>query len=99
MTTAEGVMSSATPLAFHNPGRPLPALEGKVSGVVGWQTDDKGKSIASVQCSTCHQVAAGPTIFAVQWALFKKDKGEPGIHPYRRCQDCRDARRHPEAAS
>ena len=86
-------------LTLTDPGHALPKLEGKVSGVVGWQTDDKGKSIASVQCSTCHQVAAGPTIFAVQWALFTKDAGEPGIHPYRRCQDCRDARRHPGAAS
>lgn len=92
-------MTTAELLTFSDPGRPLPTLEGKVSGVVGWQTGATGKSIASVQCSTCHRVAAGPTIFAVQWALFKKDKGEPGIHPYRRCQECRDARRHPEVAS
>ena len=86
-------------LTFSDPGRPLPKLEGKVSGVVGWQTDATGKSIASVQCSTCYRVAAGRTLFAVQWALFKKDEGEPGIHPYRRCQECRDARRHPEVSA
>lgn len=92
-------MTTAELLAFSDPGRPLPKLEGKVSGVVGWETSEVGRPVVSVQCSTCNRVATGPTLFAVQWALFKKDAGEPGIHPYRRCQECRDARQHPEVAS
>lgn len=57
---------------------PLPTVEGKVDGIVGWEP-------AKVQCYECHRTMTGPSaILVIQWALFNPLSGLPG----RRCAEC-----------
>jgi hypothetical protein len=87
-------MSSAVTIA--NPGRPLPTMEGKVSGIIAHDRPN-----ATVQCSVCHRTATGKTFFAVKWADFANDDRDDWDHPkpalpYRRCEDCRSRKLHPQ---
>lgn len=63
-------------LRIDEPGRVLPTLPGKVSGVVAIGVDERGKTITTVQCATCLRTATGITILAVNWADFGGD-GDP----------------------
>lgn len=85
-------------LTFTYPGRLLPTMPGKVSGIV----DHAPPRTWTVQCSVCFTCATGHLIFAVNWANFaphwhsatEPNHGAP--LPYRRCIDCQKAGKHPE---
>ena len=88
----------AETLTLSNPGHLLPTMRGKVSGVVG---HNAAATTWTIQCSVCFTCATGPLILAVNWCDFTADVNDHGYPtgaplPYRRCDDCRKARKHPE---
>ncbi len=77
-----------------HPG-PLPTIAGKVSGIIDVQPrPGRRGSIFTVQCSVCYRTVTDLGILAVGKIHFGRDDGV-GTHPYRRCDQCRAARRHP----
>lgn len=84
-------------LTFESHDRILPTMEGKTVGVI-WHKYPH----ATTQCSVCFKTATGRTQLAVKHIMFDGDEGvfgEDRILKYRRCRDCRDARRHPAPAA
>lgn len=73
---------------------PLPTLEGYSTGIVA-KGDDR--SITG-QCAVCLRTAEAHTprdlVILGRWR-FDPDPGGNGWVEYRRCPDCREARRHP----
>lgn len=77
---------------------PLPTLPGKAPGIVeSWDRTPTSKPRATVQCAACHRTYTAELFWAVKAINFATDEGHSGWHKYRRCDDCRTARRHPEA--
>lgn len=77
---------------------PLPTLPGMMSGIVeSWDRTPTQKPRITVQCSVCHRTRTDDVFWAVKACDFSADPGETGWHKYRRCDDCRGARRHPKA--
>lgn len=77
---------------------PLPTLPGKASGVVeSWDATSDDRARITVQCSACYRTHTDVVFWAVKACNFAADPGETGWHKYRRCDDCRNARRHPKA--
>lgn len=75
---------------------PLPTLPGKVEGIVAsWDATPDARARVTVQCSACHRTHTDVVFWAVKACDFSADPGETGWHKYRRCDDCRNARRHP----
>ena len=80
--------------------RAYPDAPGCVSGVVHvGETDPRTRQAPhTVQCSVCLRTATGASaaapIIHAGWN-FTPDEGERGATDYRRCPDCRAARRHP----
>lgn len=82
-------------LTFGNPGRLLPDVPGCTSGVVA-----QDGAVCTVQCAVCFGTVTGKAIFATGHITFAPDDGAPRQPlAYRRCRDCRAAKRHPEAAA
>lgn len=79
--------------------RPLPTMPGKTAGIVAQDADERGRTIFTVQCSTCHRTVTDLGILAVSQMLFRPDEGDLVRPPYRRCRDCVAAKRHPEVTS
>ena len=77
---------------------PLPTAEGMATGVVAsWDATEATRARIKVQCSTCHRTRIDDVFWAVKSCTFAADPGATGWHKYRRCDDCRNARRHPKA--
>ena len=80
--------------------RAYPDAPGRVSGVVhvGEANPRTRQAPHTVQCSVCLRTATGASaaapIIHAAWN-FTPDDGERGATDYRRCPDCRAARRHP----
>ena len=80
--------------------RVYPTVPGCVTGVVHvGETDPRTRQAPhTVQCSVCLRTATGASaaapIIHAGWN-FTPDEGERGATDYRRCPDCRAARRHP----
>lgn len=79
-------------LQFDYPETELPTMEGKSPGVI-WHE----KPNVTVQCAVCFKTATGRTQAAVKHIMFDGDRNEYGqsaVLKYRRCRDCKAARRH-----
>lgn len=80
----------------EQPG-PLPTLPGMAPGIVeSWDRTPAEKPRATVQCSACYRTLTDELFWAVKACNFATDDGETGAHKYRRCDDCRTARKHPQ---
>lgn len=79
--------------------RHYPTMPGKATDVVHMD----GRQI-TVQCAVCLRTATGHTpwwVIVVHHWNHAPDKGTAlgAATPYKRCPDCRDAKRHPQEAS
>ena len=80
-------------LTIEHYDHPLPG-SGDGPGVVEYT---KGKSI-TVQCSVCLRTATARDphkVVVIEAWNFAPDADKGGYTLYRRCPDCRDARKHP----
>lgn len=84
-------------LEFANPGHILPTLEGKVTGIVGYEegAGPRGRPLCTTQCAVCFTTATGATFSAVQHIKFTPDEEFHAALKYRRCRECRAQKKHP----
>lgn len=81
-------------LIWEPQGGLLPTAPGKAPGIISAKRD-AGGLLLTIQCSACWTTVTGYGILAVRAIDFSPDPGVPGWLPYRRCAQCREARKHP----
>ena len=81
-------------LIWEPQGGLLPTAQGKSPGIISAKRDTGGL-LLTIQCSSCWTTVTGYGILAVRAIDFSADPGVSGYLPYRRCQQCREARKHP----
>ena len=81
-------------LIWERQGGLLPTAPGKAPGIISAKRDTGGL-LLTIQCSACWATVTGYGILAVRAIDFSPDPGASGHLPYRRCEQCREARKHP----
>lgn len=86
-------------IAWRNHSEPLVDLphDTHTPGIIRLDPFRPRRPWTTVQCSVCHRTATAYFVIALNAINFAAD--DYGTEPYRRCDDCRDARLHPEGTT
>lgn len=86
---------------WGTPGELLPSLPGKAPGIVGMDFSTTPATVTT-QCAVCLRTYTDMTILALRQISHEGDSIDGMLSApstrYRRCSDCRIAKRHPEEA-